>query len=121
MGQILLYRGINQPNLKGTRIGRWWSTDPYYALRYSGGHLEGKMFVAKISEEDLRRLSVDVSIDEGYENFYFRDEDPQNIREVARHEKELLYSFCTFSKAKVGGELMKPPPDPIERGKRIFG
>ena len=116
--EILLYRGINQPNLKYGRAGRWWTTNPYYAYRFSD---DGKgMYVAKIDERDLNKLSIDVSIEEEFQNYYFRNIDPPNRIATSEEIKRLL-SYATFSKGIIGGIMMKQPNNPIEIGKKIFG
>lgn len=115
----LLYRGVNQPNLN-RRIGRWWSTNPYYALHFAGS--KGEMYVAKISKLDLKELAKDVSIEEDFENFFFQVQDPPGARKVIRREIKELLSFATFTETSgPGGTLMKPPADPIAVGKEIFG
>ena len=117
--KILLYRGVNQSNYKYGRTGRWWTTNPYYAYRHSNN---GKgMYVAKIDEIDLKRLSTDVSIEEDFQNYYFRDIDPPGNRQVTSEEIKRLLRFATFSKGTIGGTMMKQPNDPIKVGRSIFG
>ena len=117
MGEVLLYRGINQPNLKN-KIGHWWSTNPYYAQRFMGP--KGEMYVAKIDSALLEKMSKDVSIEAEFQNYFF-EEDPPGVRRVLPEEITLLLGKATYSEARLGGTLMKPPDDPIAAGKEIFG
>ena len=85
---IYLYRGVGKPNNLDT-LGRWWSTNPYYSLRYAGGK-EGQFFVASISQTMLnqalqREEVVDVSQDE-YPNYIFKNSDPPGARPATEQE-----------------------------------
>ena len=123
--EILLYRGINQPDLKG-RIGAWWTTNPYYALRFSG---RKQMFVALVTKTELDALAEDVSIEENLQNYFFGKQDPVNTRQVTSEEITELEAHATFSKPEPskpgerpppGGTMMKPPENFIQVGEKIF-
>ena len=113
---ILLYRGIDKKS-SGT-AGHWWSTNPYYGFRYSEGG-KGTLFVAKVQKDKLEKLASDVSIDEGFNNYFFK-EDPPGARTVNQEEIEALKQHTTFTKLPIGGTIMKTPENAIEIGKLIF-
>ena len=117
----LLYRGLNQPKNRN-RIGRWWTTSPYYALTYKGGE-NGEMFVAAVAPSDLEKLAQDASIDSDiYGEFYFfGDVDPPSARKVTPEEIKELEARATFTQGEIGGLLMRPPENFAEVGKKIFG
>jgi hypothetical protein len=115
---VRLYRGIGK-KIERERAGAWWSTNPYYALRYSnaGG---GEMFVAFATEEQLVLLAKDVSIESDYQNYFFREQDPPKMRSVTAQEIDELKSYAQFHKQEIGAVTMKPPENFIEIGNRIF-
>ena len=78
---IHLFRGIGGPPNPMDRLGRWWSTNPYYSIRY-GGMKIGQIFHASISKSDLEAglangSIADVTQDE-YPNYVFKNSDPQS-------------------------------------------
>lgn len=75
LDELVLFRGVNQPNIHG-RIGRWWSTDPFYALQYSGGG-KGFFAVAKVLRRDIEKLAKDASIEAGSKIFSLAQETHQ--------------------------------------------
>ena len=88
---IHLFRGVGGPPTPADRIGRWWSTNPYYSIRYGENRI-GHIFHATISKADLEDglandSIVDVSQDE-YPNYVFRNDDPAGAKPMT--EEELL-------------------------------
>jgi len=120
----LLYRGVSYKD-NGSRIGQWWTTNPYYALVYANGG-NGKMFVARVDTDALAQLSHDVSQDEGYENYGFVDQDPPGARIVTKDEIEALKFISRNEAGNIdatdlpGGQLLKTPADPVEAGRSVF-
>ena len=85
---IYLFRGIGGPPNPFDRIGRWWSTNPYYALSF-GSVNHNQTFVAGISKNDLTQglqqgIINDVTQDE-YPNFIFQN-DPHGARKLTPQE-----------------------------------
>lgn len=85
---ILLFRGTAVPP-DWDRLGKWWTTNPYYAIGY-GSSKQGQIFVANISSEELNEgldsgQIVDVTQDE-YKNYAFRASDPPGARPVSEEE-----------------------------------
>jgi len=115
---VILFRGIKDPNNR-TSIGRWWSTNPFYALKY-GNIKQGQIFIAKIKETELKTLARDVSIEGHYKNYFFVDQDPPNARELNQKEIDQLMSFSIITKAPVGGNIFKYPDDPVGIARSIF-
>ncbi|GAC1387506.1 MAG: hypothetical protein NVS1B7_0840 [Candidatus Saccharimonadales bacterium] len=118
---VLLYRGV--PERKDNdRLGRWWSTDPYYAYHYSNGG-KGRLFVASVDETTLKTHAKDVSIDEGYENYLFPSTDPSDTRIASDEEIDALRAATTIESPDdmPGGPLIKRPDNAIEIGYAIFG
>ena len=94
--RIHLFRGIGRPN-NMDRLGRWWSTNPYYAVKYGGSQL-GQVFVATLNKGDLQRgLSdgsvADVTQDE-YPNYVFRTVDPPGARPMTMVELQGLQKLA---------------------------
>lgn len=120
--EILLFRGVGG-RTDGGVIGNWWTTNPYYAFRYSNAGA-GDMFVVSIEKDDLDKLSTDVSLEDNYQNYFFT-EDPPNARAVTGEESALLKSNTTFGGGSPdmpgGGRFMKTPDNAVEIGKIIFG
>lgn len=112
---VYLYRGIERTHSQ-ERVGKWWSTNPYYALTKASGSL----FFAKVPKAELEKYAKDVSLEAEYENYYFSDQDPSTARLVTEEELKELQSKARYSKGKIGGTMMKPPDNPIEVGRAIF-
>ncbi len=119
---ILLYRGVPEHSDEKERVGRWWSTDPYYAYHYSSGG-NGRLFVAQVQPEVLSELAKDVSIDEGYENYLFPDEDPAGARTASEEEIVALRSATMIVEHDdiPGGSMIQRPHNAVEIGYEIFG
>ena len=119
--KIILYRGVKQPNLKG-RVGKWWSTNPYYAFLYSN---DGKNFFYCVMEKKyLNENSLDVSLEDNFDNYFFAKEDPPEIKLATHAQIKKLISYVTITPKigkRPGGDLFKPPEDPIAVGNSIFG
>ncbi len=114
---FLLYRGIGR-NKEGS-IGHWWSTNPYYALRYAQGG-KGEVYWVKMKKLEIERLSSDVSLEDNYQNYFFK-EDPPNAERATNEQLEILKSKTIFAKSKgPGGVMMKTPENAVEIGKEIF-
>lgn len=121
--KILLYRGTAEAREDASRAGAWWSTDPYYALRFSNGG-EGQLFVAQVQREELTNYATDVSLDEGYENYLFAERDPDSVRLATSEEIKALNgraAIDTPPNMPGGGSMLKRPDNPIEVGYEIFG
>ena len=120
----LLYRGVRGDEER-TRIGQWWTTNPYYAMVYANGG-KGKMFVAQVSTNELGSMSHDVSQDEGYQNYGFVEHDPPGAREVTQDEVGALLAISRNASTESldfdlpGGQLLKTPDDPIAAGRMVF-
>ena len=115
---VYLYRGINSPANQGQRLGAWWTTDPYYALRYAGH--KGEMYHAPIKQSQLKQLAHDASIESEFQNYIF-PQDPPGLRPVTPQEISRLRQHQTTTPSPVGGPLVKSPPNPIDVGRSIFG
>jgi hypothetical protein len=121
----LLYRGVLGSE-EHTRIGQWWTTNPYYALVYAEGGV-GKMFVVSIDTDKLGSMAYDVSQDEGYQNYGFVEQDPPGARMVTQDEINALLAISLSEDTAApntdlpGGKLLKTPEDPIAAGKAVFG
>ena len=115
--EVLLYRGIDTAS-KG-RLGHWWSTNPYYSLRYSNGG-RGEMYVARLGPSEIAKRATDVSIEAEYQNYLFK-EDPPAARQVTPEEIAELKSQTTFIQGAIGGMMMHTPENAVEIGKAIFG
>ena len=113
---ILIFRGIGRD--REGAVGHWWSTNPYYSLRYSEGG-KGELYWTKIKQSELNSLSSDVSIEGHYQNYFFR-EDPPNINRATDEEITALRSNTTFSQSGPGGVKIKWPENAVEIGKKIF-
>ena len=86
---IHLFRGVGGTPAPADRIGRWWSTNPYYSIRY-GENRVGHIFHAAISKSDLEDglandSIVDVSQDE-YPNYVFKNDDPAGAKPMTEEE-----------------------------------
>lgn len=86
---IHLFRGVGGTPAPADRIGRWWSTNPYYSIRY-GENRVGHIFHAAISKSDLENglennSIVDVSQDE-YPNYVFKNDDPAGAKPMTEEE-----------------------------------
>ena len=119
----LLYRGVSADNDR-SRIGAWWTTNPFYALSFANGE-NGRMYVARVDTVNLSFTAHDVSQDEGYENYGFIDDDPEAARLVTQEETNALLTVSqgnttTRSSDLPGGPLMKTPDNPVEIGKQVF-
>lgn len=120
----LLYRGVSHEDNE-SRIGQWWTTNPYYALVYANGG-SGKMFVARVDTDKLDQLAHNVSQDEGYNNYGFVDHDPPGARVVTQDEIAALKIISLNEASNIGasdlpgGQLLKTPDNPIEAGKAVF-
>lgn len=86
---VWLIRGIGgEKPVRTARIGNWWTTNPYYGMRY-GGLKEGRVWVAHMRREDMQRRFADgslydASIDD-YPNYGF-PQDPPNARPMTQGE-----------------------------------
>ena len=116
---MLIYRGIGTAHDRD-RIGSWWTTHPYLALRYADRG-SGVLFVASIVPEVLAALAQDVEGD-GYENYIFSRQDPPNVRQATNDEIDQLKAAITY--IQVPGIAVNPlpswPEDPISIGEEIF-
>jgi hypothetical protein len=118
---IPLFRGIGQPN-NLDRLGRWWTTNPYYALRYAGIK-EGQFFVAQISKQELEQglqngMIKDASQDE-YPNYIFAQSDPPGARPATAQEITQL-RILSGDLDQNGQEIPPEPRVGIMPSVRIF-
>lgn len=114
--EILIYRGVVSP--KEGAVGRWWSTNPYYAFRYSDTG-EGELYYTKMKLSEIKRLSSDASLEHEFQNYVFK-EDPPNIRKATNEQTKLLRSKIIFTRGFIGGDMATWPDDAVEIGKSIF-
>jgi hypothetical protein len=110
--RIHLFRGIGKPN-NLDRIGKWWSTNPYYAMVY-GANMVGQIFVATIDKEQLQqgladRSIADASQDE-FPNYIFRSTDPPNARPMTMPEITKLKGLASGPAKPIGPAGGAPPP-----------
>lgn len=116
----LVFRGVAEHNRE--RAGKWWSTDPYYALFYAKGG-KGVLFVADVDNGYLQSHGNDASIDEGYENYTFPHIDPPGMRVATPEEIQELKD--ARPKPPAGEEPLFPgmvihPENAVELGIKIF-
>ena len=116
----LIYRGTGE-NRGHERMGAWWSTDPYYSLRYADGG-KGQFFVAQVDDDELTKHANIASIDEGYEIYIFPMQDPTTARLATAEEIEALRSEAIIDNPTdlPGGPLLRRPSNSVEIGYRIF-
>jgi hypothetical protein len=85
---VYLFRGIGGPPNPLSRLGKWWSTNPYYGMRY-GGLVPGQIFVAVMPrsaiEEGLANGSIVDATQDEYPNYIFR-QDPARARAMTPEE-----------------------------------
>ena len=103
---IHLFRGVGGPPTPADRIGRWWSTNPYYSIRYGENRI-GNIFHAAISKADLEDglendSIVDVSQDE-YPNYVFRNADPAGAESMTEEELQQFHILSGKNKPEVSG------------------
>jgi hypothetical protein len=102
---IHLFRGVGGTPAPADRIGRWWSTNPYYSIRY-GENRVGHIFHAAISKSDLEDglendSIVDVSQDE-YPNYVFKNDDPAGAKSMTEEELQQFRILSGKNKPEVG-------------------
>lgn len=109
---IHLFRGIGKPN-NLDRIGRWWSTNPYYAMVY-GGSMVGQIYVATISKALLQQGLADRSIKDAsqdeYPNYIFANQDPPGARPLTMPEIAKLQNLASGAAKPIGPAGGSPPP-----------
>ena len=103
---IHLFRGVGGHPTPADRIGRWWSTNPYYSIRYGENRI-GNIFHAAISKADLEDglandSIVDVSQDE-YPNYVFRNADPAGAKSMTEEELQQFHILSGKNKPEVSG------------------
>lgn len=113
---VYLFRGL--ANTKEGRIGAWWSTNPYYALRFAQGGT-GSLYMAKVPMSALN-TAIDVSTENEYSNYFFNT-DPPDARLVPPEKIKELQSYMVASNGLIGGTLQRPPTNPVEIGRKVFG
>jgi hypothetical protein len=109
---IHLFRGIGKAN-NLDRVGKWWSTNPYYAMVY-GGNQVGQVYVATIDKPTLQRGLADRSIKDAtqdeFPNYIFGNSDPPGARAMTMPEMQKLRTMASGPSKPIGPAGGVPPP-----------
>lgn len=116
---ILIYRGIDKSNVR-ERLGAWWTSDPFYALRYSSGG-KGELYHAKVTPQQLKSMAHDVSFEAETKTFTFPKADPPGAQRATSEQISALKSHQVVTRMPIGGDIVKNPANPAEVGREIFG
>jgi len=128
---VYLFRGIGGKPNPLDRLGRWWSTNPYYSIRYGGGK-EGQIFVAKMDKQAIEEglvtgIIVDATQDE-YPNYIFKQHDPSQARRMTAQEIQQFKTLAnpdnlSSNPNRIGGETFRQlwGQEAIDAAYKVFG